>query len=89
MATADRPTGQTSWTVGDRLRQARCSARLTLRQMGERLGVSTAVVNGYEQQATPIPQHVIAGYAEVTRVSADWLRTGTGQSPPLYGEPPR
>ncbi len=60
MATADRTTGATSWTVGDRLRQARCSARLSLREMGDRLGVSNAAVNGYEQEATPIPERVIA-----------------------------
>jgi transcriptional regulator with XRE-family HTH domain len=84
MATADRTTGATSWTVGDRLRQARCFAGLTLHEMGEHLGVSNTVVSGYEQEAMPIPASVIITYAEVTGVGVGWLRTGTGKPSPFH-----
>lgn len=86
MAAADDMTGGKVATVGDRLREARCHARLTIREMGERLGVSSAVVNGYERDETPVPDGVFGAYAELTGVGADWLRTGAGSAPVLGGD---
>ena len=60
--------------------------RVRLQRMGQRLGVSNEVVNGYERDATAIPDSVIATYATVTGVSPDWIRSGAGEAPPLHGE---
>jgi transcriptional regulator with XRE-family HTH domain len=86
MAAADDRTGGTVASLGDRLREARCHARLTIREMGERLGASSAVVNGYERDETPVPDSVLATYAELTGVAADWIRSGVGSAPVLRGD---
>lgn len=83
---ADSPNSERPWSLGDRLRVSRCSARLTIRDMGQRLGVASEVVNGYERELTPVPDAVVTAYADVTGVSQDWIRTGAGDPPPLHGD---
>lgn len=60
---------------------------LTLREFGERVGVSHAAVGGYEPggKTDKIPADYVARVCEAFGVSADWLLLGRGA---MRGEAP-
>jgi transcriptional regulator with XRE-family HTH domain len=65
-------------TLGERLRLVRLEHGITWGQVAHLLGVETLEVAAYEQ-GDPIPQPVLAAFADVFGVQGDWLLFGTGQ----------
>lgn len=68
------------WTVGDRLRKARESARISVQEMADRLGRERNSITRYER--LPVAQTmVVRMYALETGVSADWIEHGDLPAP--------
>lgn len=65
----------------DRFKQMRKELGLTLEDVAKRLGVTTGSVGNWELRGK-IPGDRIYQIAEVFGVSADWLRTGSGDMKP-------
>ena len=65
-------------TLGERLLLVRNEHGLTWGHVAHVLGVTTQGVAAYEQ-GFPVPQPVLAAFADVFAVQWDWLLMGVGQ----------
>jgi transcriptional regulator with XRE-family HTH domain len=65
-----------------RVKRARESAGYTQDQMAQLLHMSQTTYSKYEgARATLLPHHLIAQFCLITRISQEWLLSGTGRGP--------
>lgn len=67
--------------AGQRLREARKSARISAEELARRVGSSASAVRNQENGTNGIPAPKAAEYAEVLGVSANWILFGDGVGP--------
>lgn len=60
-------------TFRERLRLARCRARLTQTELGDKIGVSQMMISQYETARRHPSFETLKLLAEALHVSADWL----------------
>lgn len=60
-------------TMGERLKRLRLDKKLRQEQLAQRLGVSISTVSSYEMDVRQPPYDILAKYAAIFRVSADYL----------------
>lgn len=65
---------------GDRLRQARDNAGLTLEQVASKVGVTAQAVNGWEAGSMPRPAERLALVCEIYGITMHYALTGVEQS---------
>jgi transcriptional regulator with XRE-family HTH domain len=61
------------WTLGDRLRKARESAKLEQRELAETLGISRSLVSHYELDRGKPNKSVMRNWAWACEVPLEWL----------------
>jgi transcriptional regulator with XRE-family HTH domain len=67
-------------TIGSRVKAARAELRMTLRELGRRIGVSASYLSAVERGADKANVDIIVGIALFfPRLNVDWLVTGRGQ----------
>ena len=64
-------------TMGERLKRLRLDKKLRQEQLAQRLGVSISTVSSYEMDVRQPPYDILAKYAAIFRVSADYLIGGS------------
>ena len=64
--------------MNERIRLLRKELNLTLKQLGERLGVSDAAISRIENGNRNITEQMIKSICREFSISEDWLRTGEG-----------
>ena len=64
--------------LNERIRLLRKELNLTLKQLGERLGVSDAAISRIENGNRNITEQMIKSICREFSISEDWLRTGEG-----------
>lgn len=70
-------------SLGTRIRLARGTAGMTMRELAKRIGVHPDSLSDYENDRTDPPAKALRAIAEVADVSADWLLFGgTRVKPP-------
>lgn len=62
--------------IGERIRVARARARMTLRQLGEQVGVSPQAVKKYEDDECMPNSRVFIALCSVLDISPEWLMAG-------------
>ena len=65
--------------VGQRIRQVRRNSQLTQRQLAERMSISHATIAHWEVGDMVIGDQSLRKLANFFGVSAEWLKTGTGE----------
>ena len=65
-----------SETIGERIKKARKEAKLTQRQLGEKLGVSDVMVSHYEHGDRKPKIETVKKFANALGVSVEWLLGG-------------
>lgn len=80
------------WSLGDRLRKARETRRMSQSELGEALGMTRVTVGRYETDVREPPRSVLMAWAMATGVPFAWIETGEAPSPggdgASAGEPP-
>lgn len=70
----DEPSDDRRWKLfGDKLRVARALADMSMRDVGERVGVSANAIAKYEAGAMTPQSSVLVALAGLYGVSLDWL----------------
>ena len=64
-------------TMGERLKRLRLDKKLRQEQLAQRLGVSISTVSSYEMDVRQPPYDILAKYASIFHVSADYLIGGS------------
>ena len=68
-------------TLAGRLRSARLFAGLEQKDIADAVGVSRPTVSMWENGKNDIPASKLIAYAELTRVSLNWIAWGTQKAP--------
>ena len=68
-------------TLGGRLRAARLFAGVEQIDLASELGVSRSSIHNWETDKANLPASAMIRWAEVTRISLDWLAWGTKKAP--------
>lgn len=78
-------TDDTDWyseetaTFGDRLAAARDSARLTQKELAQRVGIKTSTLRNWEEDLSEPRANRLSILAGILGVSLSWLLTGEGE----------
>lgn len=67
-------------TMGERLKRLRLDKKLRQKQLAQRLGVSISTVSSYEMDVRQPPYDILAKYASIFHVSADYLIGATADA---------
>ena len=66
-------------SIGDRIRQVRKSAGLTMKEFGDRIAITASSVSYMESDKSGVSAQTIRSISREFNVSEDWLRTGEGE----------
>lgn len=64
---------------GNRIREIRKSAKLTMEQFGEKIGVTKSTISNIENGNRNATDHMIKSICRTFNVNEEWLRSGTGE----------
>lgn len=67
--------------IGDRIRQLRREARMTQKDLAERMGISASAVGMYEQNRREPSGEVLVKLCRIFNVTTDWLLSGSADVP--------
>lgn len=73
------------WSLGDRLRKARNTTGMTVKQFAAHIGISPKSVNNAEGDKHAVRKIVLNAWSLGTGISVDWLETG--QTDPTSYDP--
>ena len=74
-------------TQGERVKNVRDKAQLTMEQFGERLGgVSKSTISNIENDNRNLTEHMLKSICREFDVNENWLRTGEGDMPRKLSE---
>jgi transcriptional regulator with XRE-family HTH domain len=73
------------WTIADRLRKTRESIGVNQRTMAEMLGLSMRQIQSAENDEVVAKPLLLMGYAMLTGVDLEWIKTGQEKTPDPEG----
>ncbi len=69
-------------SLGNRIREARASARITQKKMADMIGVQQPTMSGYESKNHMPTEDILVKIADITNVSMDYLFERTNNPNP-------
>lgn len=80
-----RVTSKYTEGIGERIRTLRRRKKINQLELGEKLGLSRQMINGYENERALPPTYMIEKISDLFKVNPWWLLYGVGSPSPESG----